>query len=132
LPVMVLLMGVSLYIFAGLFARESESDREQVERFFKKLYTPVDVAKEVYARGRKETTTFPLVGMNTILIGLFIFVLYLLPIEGTDSYSFIILGGILTLFGGSMYYFGKRSEIKSWQKYQDEIIERGLEIQEDE
>lgn len=132
LPVMVLSMGASLYIFAGLFARESESDREQVERFFKKLYTPVDVAKEVYARGRKETTTFPLVGMNTILIGLFIFVLYLLPIKGTDSYSFIILGGILTLFGGSMYYFGKRSEIKAWQKYQDEIIERGLEIQEDE
>ncbi len=132
LPVMVLAMGASIYIFAGLFARESESDREQVERFYKKLYTPVDVAKEVYARGRKETTTFPLVGMNTIFIGLFIFVLYLLPIEGTDSYSFILLGGILTLFGGSMYYFGKRSEIKAWQKYQDEIIERGLEIEEDE
>ncbi len=130
LPVAVIIMGVSIYIFSGLFARESETDREQVEQFFNKLYKPVDVAKEVYARGRKETTTFPLVGINTIVIGLFIFTMFLVPLEGTDSYSFILLGGILTVFGGSMYYFGKRSEMRSWQKYQDEIIERGLDIEE--
>ncbi len=129
LPLSVILMGASIYVFSSLFARESETDREQVERFFTKLYKPVDVAKEVYARGRKETTTFPLVGMNTIIIGLFIFALYLIPVEGTDSLSFVVLGSILTIFGGSMYYFGKRSEIKSWQKYQDEIIERGLDVE---
>jgi solute:Na+ symporter, SSS family len=129
LPLLVAAMGASVYYFSKLFARESESDREQIERFFRKLYLPVDVAKEVYARGRKETTTFPLVGVNTICIGLFIFAMYIVPVEGTDSLSFIILGTILTVFGSSMYYFGKRSEIKAWQKYQDEIIERGLDIQ---
>jgi solute:Na+ symporter, SSS family len=132
LPVLVAIMGGSIYFFSKLFARESEADRERVERFFKKLYMPVDVAKEVYARGRKETTTFPLVGINTIIIGLVIFVMYLVPAEGTDSFSFIILGTILMAFGGSMYYFGRRSEIKSWQKYQDEIVARGLDVQSDD
>jgi Na+/proline symporter len=132
LPILVVAMGASIYFFSKLFAHESESDREQVERFFKKLYLPVDVAKEVYARGRKETTTFPLVGINTILIGVFIFLMYIAPVEGTGSASFVILGLILTAFGGSMYYFGKRSELKAWQKYQDEIEARGLEVQDDE
>jgi solute:Na+ symporter, SSS family len=132
LPILVVAMGASIYFFSKLFAHESESDREQVERFFKKLYLPVDVAKEVYARGRKETTTFPLVGINTIIIGVFIFMMYIAPVEGTDSASFVILGLILTAFGGSMYYFGKRSELKAWQKYQDEIEARGLEVQDDE
>jgi solute:Na+ symporter, SSS family len=132
LPIFVVAMGASIYFFSKLFAHESESDREQVERFFKKLYLPVDVAKEVYARGRKETTTFPLVGINTILIGVFIFLMYIAPVEGTGSVSFVILGLILTAFGGSMYYFGKRSELKAWQKYQDEIEARGLEVQDDE
>jgi solute:Na+ symporter, SSS family len=132
LPILVVAMGASIYFFSKLFAHESESDREQVERFFKKLYLPVDVAKEVYARGRKETTTFPLVGINTILIGVFIFLMYIAPVEGTDSASFVILGLILTAFGGSMYYFGKRSELKAWQKYQDEIETRGLEVQDDD
>jgi solute:Na+ symporter, SSS family len=132
LPVLVLIMGASTILFAKLFARESIEDREQVEKFFERLYTPVDVAKEVYARGDKETTTFPLVGMNTILIGVFIFILYMLPIEGTKEPAFIILSLILVIFGTSMYYFGRRSEKKSWAKYQQEIKDRGLEIQKDE
>jgi solute:Na+ symporter, SSS family len=132
LPVLVLIMGASTILFAKLFALESVEDREQVEKFFKRLYTPVDVAKEVYARGDKETTTFPLVGMNTILIGVFIFILYMLPIEGTKEPEFIILSLILVIFGTSMYYFGRRSEKKSWAKYQQEIKDRGLEIQKDE
>jgi solute:Na+ symporter, SSS family len=129
LPVLVLLMGGSTIYFAKLFARESIEDREQVEKFFKRLYTPIDVAKEVYARGDRETTTFPLVGMNTIFIGAFILVLYLLPIDGTKAAAFPILSTILILFGGSMYFFGRRSEKKSWAKYQKEIKDRGLEIQ---
>jgi solute:Na+ symporter, SSS family len=132
LPVLVLIMGASTILFAKLFALESVEDREQVEKFFKRLYTPVDVAKEVYARGDKETTTFPLVGMNTIIIGVFIFILYMLPIEGTKEPAFIILSLILVIFGTSMYYFGRRSEKKSWAKYQQEIKDRGLEIQKDE
>jgi solute:Na+ symporter, SSS family len=132
LPVLVLIMGASTILFAKLFALESVEDREQVEKFFKRLYTPVDVAKEVYARGDKETTTFPLVGMNTIIIGVFIFILYMLPIEGTKEPEFIILSLILVIFGTSMYYFGRRSEKKSWAKYQQEIKDRGLEIQKDE
>jgi solute:Na+ symporter, SSS family len=132
LPILVLLMGGSTVYFAKLFARESEEDREQVEKFFKRLYTPIDVAKEVYARGDRETTTFPLVGMNTIFIGAFILLLYLLPIDGTKAAAFPILSTILILFGSSMYFFGRRSEKKSWAKYQKEIKDRGLEIQRDE
>ena len=132
LPLLVALKGYSIYYFASLFARESESDREQVEDFFNRLYRPVDVAKEVYARGRKETSTFPLVGINTILIGLFILFMWIIPIQGTGSMSFVFLGVILTAFGGAMYYFGKRSEAVSWQKYQDEIEERGLDLEEPE
>lgn len=130
LPVLVALMGYSVYYFASLFARESETDKEQVDEFFNRLYRPVDVALEVYARGRKETSTFPLVGINTILIGGFILLMWILPIPGTSSLSFVFLGVILTAFGGSMYYFGKRSEATSWQKYQDEIEERGLHLDE--
>ncbi len=132
LPVFVLSMGASLYFFSRLFANESTADREQVERFFRKLHMPVDVAKEVYARGRKETSAFPLVGINTIIIGVFILLMYVAPVEGTQSMSFIVLAVILTLFGSSMYFFGKRSEIKSWRKYQDEIAARGLDIQSEE
>ncbi len=126
LPLLIGLMGASLYVFAGLFARESIQDREQVEKFFRKLYTPVDVAKEVYARGGKETSTFPLVGMNTMFIGGFIFLLYALPIEGTKTSAFLILGTVLSVFGASMFYFGRRSERKALDKYRAEIRERGL------
>ncbi len=132
LPILVIIIGASTIFFAKLFARESVEDREQVEKFFKRLYTPVDVAKEVYARGDRETTTFPLVGMNTIFIGAFILLLYLLPIEGTKEPAFLILSTVLVVFGGSMFYFGRLSEKKSWAKYQKEIKDRGLDIQKEE
>ena len=50
------------YRFAALFGADLKSPQEEVMAFFKKLDTPVDVAKEVMAAGARESNIFPLVG----------------------------------------------------------------------
>jgi Na+/proline symporter len=114
-----LTLGVSLYFFARLFSGESEEERAAVEAFFKKLDTPVDVAREVFAAGRKQISTFPLVGGTTIVMGLLMSLIFFTDLGEGEA---LILGTIITImivFGALMWYFGKKAEIRSASEYLD-------------
>ena len=64
-------LGSSLFGFCGaLCAVRRRSSGRSSQEFFKKLDTPVDVAREVFGAGRKQISTFPLVGGTTIVMGL--------------------------------------------------------------
>lgn len=102
--------GVSIWFFAGLFASETQAQREMVDAFFKKLATPVDVIREIFARGIHESSSFGLVGGLTMLIGGLVWALALFP-EGQDVWwANGGLGAVLLLIGWLMLFFGKRSE----------------------
>jgi solute:Na+ symporter, SSS family len=112
-----LVLGVSLYFFADLFSRESEEEREAVRAFFRKLDTPVDVAKEVFGAGRKQVSTFPLVGGTTIVMGLLISLIFLTDISAGERGILGVIISIMIVFGVSMWYFGKKAEIRSAGEY---------------
>ncbi len=114
-------IGLSLFWFAKLFASETEEQRSIVNEFFKKLDTPIDVAKEVFGQGKKQVSTFPLVGSTTMIMGLLMSLIFLtdLPKEG-----YLVLGGIITLMiviGAAMWYFGRKSEITTAEQYKERV-----------
>jgi solute:Na+ symporter, SSS family len=112
------LLGGSLYGFSALFSKETPEQRKVVEEFFKKLDTPVDVAKEVFAAGRKQISTFPLVGGTTIVMGGLLSMIFLTDISLTEQKILGTIIGIMVVFGALMWYFGKKSEIRSASQYE--------------
>lgn len=124
-----MILGGSLYGFSYLYSQDTAEDNARVDAFFERLKTPVDAAVEVYARGGKETSTFPLVGMVTIVIGVLVLLLFLAPIPNTYSSTYLWLAGILIAFGFCMYYFGKQTETRQLAKYRKELADRGIPIQ---
>ena len=107
-----LVLGISLYGFAGLFASDSVEDKKTVKEFFKKLDTPVDVAAEVFGAGKKQITTFPIVGSTIIIMGILMCLIFLTNIS---TGQFVILAAMITIMisiGAMMIYFGKKSEIR--------------------
>jgi solute:Na+ symporter, SSS family len=114
-----LLLGASLFGFSALFAGETEAQRAIVREFFQKLDTPVDVAKEVFGAGRKQISTFPLVGGTTIVMGLLMGLILFTNISGSER---LILGAMVTImivFGALMWFFGKRSEIRTAAQFME-------------
>jgi hypothetical protein len=114
-----LLLGLSLYGFARLFASETEEQRNIVREFFKKLDTRVDVAKEVFAAGRRQVSTFPLVGGTTIVMGLLMSLIFFTSLSSREQVTLGTIIGIMMIFGVLMWYFGKKSEIRSAAEYLD-------------
>jgi SSS family transporter len=112
-----LTLGVSLYFFADLFSHESEEERAAVEAFFRKLDTPVDVAKEVFAAGKKQISTFPLVGGTTIIMGLLMSLIFLTDLREGEAVILGTIVAIMIVFGALMWYFGKKAEIRSAAEY---------------
>jgi SSS family solute:Na+ symporter len=105
-------LGASLYLFARMFAKETDEDRRVVAEFFKKLDTPIDVAKEVYGAGRKQVSTLPLVGRTIMFMGILVSASFLTGISGTEAIAVGVMAGILIFFGGMMWILGKRGERK--------------------
>jgi predicted neutral ceramidase superfamily lipid hydrolase len=112
------LLGGSLYGFSALFSKETPEQRKVVAEFFKKLDTPVDVAKEVFAAGRKQISTFPLVGGTTIVMGGLLSMIFLTDISVTEQKTLGTIIAIMVVFGALMWYFGKKSEIRSASQYE--------------
>jgi hypothetical protein len=116
-PVQVLLayfsaifLGGSLYLFARLFTRDKEEERTMVETFFKKIDTPIDVAKEVYAGGRRQVSTMPLVGRTIIFLGFLVSMAFFTKLEQLEFVAVTAMVLILWGFGGALWLFGKRAE----------------------
>ena len=105
-------LGASLYFFARLFSLEKEEERKVLEAFFKKLDTPVDVAKEVYGGGRRQVSTMPLVGRTVIFLGFLVSAAFFTHLEALEFVAVVAMVCILWTFGGSLWIFGKRVERK--------------------
>jgi len=99
------------HLLPGMFVRAA------VEEFFKKLDTPIDVAREVFGAGRKQISTFPLVGGTTVVMGLLMSLIFFTDMPGQEMGVLAAIVGVMILFGVLMWYFGKKSEIRSAAQY---------------
>jgi SSS family transporter len=116
-----LVIGASVWLFGYLFSSETESEKEMVNNFFKKLATPIDVATEVLGRGVQERSAFFLVGIITTLFGGIVAVSYVtLLITGvvtsSDGVAFLSVAGVLIVIGLPIFFFGRR--------YRPELIDK--------
>ncbi|MBP1658677.1 MAG: sodium solute transporter superfamily, partial [Bacteroidetes bacterium] len=118
-------LGISLYGFSYLFASETPEQRAMVMEFFKKLDTPVDVAKEVFGAGRKQISTFPLVGGTTMVMGVLMSLILFTDISSQEKQIMGTLVAVMIIFGVLMWYFGKKSEIRSAAQYAETKAEKG-------
>ncbi|MEX1275837.1 MAG: hypothetical protein WEE20_07895 [Bacteroidota bacterium] len=111
-------LGISLFGFAKLFSSDSEEQKKVVAEFFKKLDTPVDVAVEVFGAGKKQVSTFPLVGSTTVIMGLLMSLIFFTELAEGEATTLGIMIAIMVAFGAFMWYFGKKSEIRSAAQYE--------------
>lgn len=105
-------LGGSLFFFARLFSFEKEEERKVLETFFKKLDTPIDVAKEVYGGGRRQVSTMPLVGRTVIFLGFLVSAAFFTHLEQLEFVAVVAMVCVLWAFGGSLWIFGKRADRK--------------------
>jgi SSS family solute:Na+ symporter len=122
-----LMVGGSLYAFAAMFARDTEEDRRVVDDFFKRLNTPVDVGKEVFAKGKKVVSTFPLVGATSIIMALLLALIFFTPIPEGEGEILGTMIAMMMVIGGMMWYFGKKSEIRTGEQMRKAQLEREAE-----
>lgn len=116
-----LILAISLFVFAKLFSSETAEQRQIIDEFFKKLDTPVNVAKEVFGAGKKQISTFPLVGGTTIVMGALMSLIFLTDVEGAEVPALAAMVIIMIVFGALMWYFGKKSEIRSAEQYKEKM-----------
>jgi hypothetical protein len=112
-----LILGLSLYGFSALFSSDTPEDKQVISAFFKKLDTPVDVVREVFAAGRKQVSTFPLVGGTTIVMGLLMSVILFTDMSADERNALTVIVVIMLVFGALMWYYGKKSEIRSAEQF---------------
>jgi hypothetical protein len=105
-------LGASLFIFARLFALETEEQRAQVAAFFKKVDTPIDMETEVFAAGRKQVSTLPIVGRTMMLLGGMVCFAFVQDMSRSEQIAVAIMAAILLGFGGFMWQYGKRMETR--------------------
>ncbi|MBI3787672.1 MAG: hypothetical protein HY276_05375 [Ignavibacteriales bacterium] len=107
-----LILGGSFYGFARLFSLETMEEKNMVAEFFKKIDTPIDVAKEVYGAGRRQVSTMPLVGRTIMFLGLLVSVAFFTSLTGLETVAVAAMVTVLLGFGGSLWIFGKKAERK--------------------
>jgi solute:Na+ symporter, SSS family len=112
-------MGVSLWFFSRLFSAETEAERAAVDAFFERLATPIDVAREVFGAGKKQISTFPLVGGTTIVMGVLMSLVFFTEMSTQEAIALGVIIVIMITFGVLMWYFGRRSEIRSSAEYEE-------------
>jgi hypothetical protein len=88
--------------FAALFGRDLQAQQEDVKAFFKKLETPVDVAREVISSGAREANIFPLVGWMSVGLGGVSLLILLVPAARGNIGVNLGISGLLLLIGLAM------------------------------
>ena len=81
------------------------------------FHDPFDLFREVFGAGRKQISTFPLVGGTTVVMGLLMSLIFFTDIPGQEMGVLGAIVGVMILFGLLMWYFGKKSEIRSAAQY---------------
>ncbi|MBM4160006.1 MAG: hypothetical protein FJ217_02790 [Ignavibacteria bacterium] len=104
--------GASLYGFAKLFTTDNEDDMRVLAEFFKKLDTPVDVNKEVFGAGKMQISAFPLVGGTMMVMGVLMSLVFLTGLRREEAIIVGIFVSFMILLGATLWYLGKRSEIR--------------------
>ena len=127
-----LIIGLSMSYFAKIFSEETSEDKAVVAAFFKKLHTPVDLLTEVYSKGVKEISTFPIIGKLTMLIGAMVGVLTFFDMTVNEIIITLILSVIMIISGYCMVYFGGRSEKRYNENMQRELEKAGIKINSEE
>ncbi len=101
-------LGLTLYVLSRLFAGETDDERRLIAAFFKKIDTPIDVAKEVYGAGRRQVPTLPLIGRTIMFMGVLVSMSFLTAMPGIDAIAVGAMSGLLIVFGGAMWFLGWR------------------------
>ena len=114
--------------FAKLFAEETDQDRAVVAAFFEKLKIPIDLIKEVYSKGVKEVSTFPMVGKITMLMGALVALLTFFGMTGNEIIITLLLSVLMIISGYAMVYFGGKSERKYLENMENELEKAGIKI----
>jgi SSS family solute:Na+ symporter len=109
--------GVSLPFFARMFSSDTAEQKAQVEEFFRRLATPINVAREVFGAGKKQVSTFPLVGGTTIVLGVLMSLVFLTEMTGTETVVLTAIIVFLISVGLALWYFGRKSEIRDAAQY---------------
>jgi solute:Na+ symporter, SSS family len=106
-------LSVLSHYFSKIYARDIQSNQDEVNAFFKKMDTPIDVEKEVLSRGAKEVNVFPIIGGVAMLISVISFSLLLMPATRSKIGVNIAFSGILFVIGLVLFLsknLGKKSE----------------------
>lgn len=106
-----LVLGAMYFYFARQCALDELRDHSSVTTFLKLLDTPVDVAREVTARGVKERSSASVVGAILLIISIGVVSMLLAPSTWNDWSLFVMLASITSIIGGSMMYFGRKSSL---------------------
>ncbi|MGC8654829.1 MAG: sodium:solute symporter family transporter, partial [Candidatus Kryptoniota bacterium] len=104
-------LGLTVYLFGRLFGSETADQKETVKEFFRKLDTPVDVLKEVYLAGKKEVSTFHIVGTVVIVMGVLESTVLFTHPAGNGALVVTALAVMLLTLGVTIRFLGRRTQI---------------------
>lgn len=108
-----IVLGAISYGFTGQYARDLQSSQENVDQFFEKLSQPIDVAREVLTKGKKETNILGLVGSISMLMSGLALLILLAPGARSKVGVNLAISGLLLLVGLGMFLSGKKFSIRS-------------------
>lgn len=105
-----LISASAIYMSTTLFwSKTSVEYRKRVDAFFKEMHTPVDVAKEVGDTVASDISQLRIVGVFSIIIGLFIALLAALPQTFAERWIILALAGMILFVGIIFYALGTRN-----------------------
>ncbi|UCE06324.1 MAG: hypothetical protein JSW07_22565, partial [bacterium] len=91
------------YKFSAIYAKDLIASQENVEAFFKKMDTPIDVEKEVFSRGEREVNVFPLVGGIAMGLSVLSLLILIVPAARTKIGVNVAVSAILFIIGLGMF-----------------------------
>ncbi len=105
---------LSWFLFSMLFwKRTSPAYREEVERFFRDMHTPIDQKAEGVAGWEEDRVQYRVISMVCMAYGGFILLLMLLPNPLWGRAAFLFCGGTIAGLGLWFYAISKRKDPKS-------------------
>jgi Na+/proline symporter len=96
------------YKFSILYAKDLNSDQSEVDEFFEKLDTPIDLEKEIYADNPEEFNAFPLVSKISFMLALLSLIMLVFPGGAASPWINISIFGILASVGFATFILDKK------------------------